>query len=218
MQKVNNHPVHILNKNGDLSPSSFIPFCSFGEDLIGAEIKGFDVPVCNIFKPKNHNDQLCYETDLQELKDNNNKNLMKQLEIGLTLILDYNEERQIDFKQRSAKRSSGKAFDSNHENSVSLHLNTKSTGIRYSVLYLGIFNYLDPVSLFGEAQYNLNNLKEIYVTDSFLGLERNTRNCQSIETFDDCTTRLYLEKLRTQCGCLPLSVSLSDMVKLYKLY
>ena len=68
-----------------------------------------DIPVCNIFKPKNHFDQLCYETDLQELKDNDKDTLLKQFEIGLTLILDYNEERQMDI---------------NDDNSVSLYLNT----------------------------------------------------------------------------------------------
>ena len=31
LQTVNNHPVHILNNEGDFSPSSFIPFCIFGE-------------------------------------------------------------------------------------------------------------------------------------------------------------------------------------------
>ena len=73
------------------------------------------MPVCNIFKPKRQYDQLCYETDLQELKHNNNEVLMKQLEIGLTLILDYNEERQMNL-----------AFDNNDDNSVSLYLNTIS--------------------------------------------------------------------------------------------
>ena len=126
--------MHILNKKGELSSSSFIPFCSFGEDLIGDKIIGFEIPACNIFKPKIHNDQLCYETDLQEIKRYNNELLMKQLETGLTLILDYNEERQMNFKQNYTKRSSRKAFDSNHNSSVSLYLNTKSIkGI--SVLY-----------------------------------------------------------------------------------
>merc|ERR1711860_404923 len=45
---------------------------------------------------------------------------------------------------------------------------------------------------------------EIIVTDSFLGLERDIRNCQNIETFNDCITRQYNEKLLQQCGCLPL--------------
>ena len=118
LQEVSNHPVHIKKKNGEFSTSSFIPFCSFGNDLIGSKIKGLDIPVCDIFNTKIHNDQLCYETDLQELKNNNTDILLKQLETGLTLILDYNEERQIDFQHFT-----NKSFD-NDDNSVSLYLNT----------------------------------------------------------------------------------------------
>ena len=72
---------------------------------------------------------------------------------------------------------------------------------------------LDPVTLYGEGQYNLLSLKEISVTDSFMGLDQNTRNCQNIETYDDCKTRLYLDHLRQKCGCLPLTLRLSGEVK-----
>ena len=92
LQTVNNHPVHILIDERKFSPSSFIPFCYFGEEFIGAKINEYDVPVCNIFKPKIYLDQLCYETNLQDLKDS--QKIGKQLEMGLTLVLDYNEERQ----------------------------------------------------------------------------------------------------------------------------
>ena len=128
MQIVTNHPAHILNKNGNLSTSSFIPFCSFGEDLIGAKVSGLEIPVCNIFKAKNHHDQLCYETDLQELKDTNNEIIERQIKNGLVLFLDYNEERQIDFQLDSANKSDMKKIGFTSEESVSdsasLHLNT----------------------------------------------------------------------------------------------
>ena len=75
-----------------------------------------------------------------------------------------------------------------------------------------IFQILDPVGLLGEGRFNLLSLKEINATDSFMGLHRDTRNCQNIETYDDCKTRLYIEKLRQECGCLPLSLRLSDKV------
>merc|ERR1712074_371782 len=51
LQTVSNHPVHILNDEGGFSPSSFIPFCSFGDEFIGVKVNQSDVPVCNIFKP-----------------------------------------------------------------------------------------------------------------------------------------------------------------------
>ena len=95
LQTLNNHPVHILTKEGDFSPSSFIPFCSFGKEFIGTRTDEFDIPVCNISKPMIHLDQICYEIDLQEMKDSNDEKLMNQLELGLTLAMDYNEERQL---------------------------------------------------------------------------------------------------------------------------
>ena len=88
------HPVHIFDREGNISPSSFIPFCSFGNDMkiMGKEVNGFNDPVCNSFEAKIRNDQLCYEVDLEKYKDE--INIKEQLESGLVLILDYNLERQ----------------------------------------------------------------------------------------------------------------------------
>ena len=56
-------------------------------------------------------------------------------------------------------------------------------------------------------------MKEISVTESFMGLEKETKKCQDIETYDDCKTRIYIEHLRQECGCPPLSLRLSGKVK-----
>ena len=56
------------------------------------KIEGFDVLVCNCFKPKVIHDQLCYEVDLKRFgKEENRENELKH---GLILLLDLNEERQ----------------------------------------------------------------------------------------------------------------------------
>ena len=80
--------------------------------------------VCDIFKPKLYYDQLCFETDLQELKDRDN--LMNQLELGLTLVIDYNEERQINPNNAKNVSSSGKehSFNLNKDNSFTMYLDT----------------------------------------------------------------------------------------------
>ena len=125
---MSNHPVHILNNKGDFSPSSFIPFCSFGEEFIGEKIEQFDLPVCNIFKPKQYFDQLCYETNLQDLKDS--IKIDKQLEKGFTLVLDYNEERQINLKNSSKTEFNIYNTIYSHENDIesfSLYIETIST-------------------------------------------------------------------------------------------
>ena len=126
LQRVSNHPAHILFTEGGVSPSSFIPFCSFGERFLGTKIGGFDIPVCNIFKPTIYLDQLCYETSLQDLKDNSSKKIGKQLEMGLTLVLDYNEERQSDNLAQKKKPNPIKALYNNDDDDVSMYLDTIS--------------------------------------------------------------------------------------------
>ena len=121
LQTITNHPVHIYTEYDEFSPSSFIPFCSFGEEFIGANLSGFDIPVCNIFKPRNYLDQLCYETDLHELKHNQSQKIGKQLELGLTLVLDYNEERQNYAIIPKNDSNRMKAFYHN-DNDISIYL------------------------------------------------------------------------------------------------
>ena len=128
---MSNHPVHILNDEGNFSPSSFIPFCSFGDDFIGAKTKEFPIPVCDIFKPKLYFDQLCYETNLQELKDSSK--IRTQLKLGLALAIDYNEERQHEIKISSKKDSHVKKNDADG-NSFSMFVDTIS--IHFNSVYL----------------------------------------------------------------------------------
>ena len=65
--------------------------------------------------------------------------------------------------------------------------------------------------LSGEGQYSFNNLKEIFVTDSFMELDNNIRNCQRIDTYEECKTKQHIENLLNHCGCLPISY-LTDKV------
>ena len=76
---------------------------------------------------------------------------------------------------------------------------------------------LDPVALSGEGQYNLNILKEIEVTESFIGLDEYVRQCQIVETYDDCTTRHYIENMRKSCGCLPLALRIYEQVHILQI-
>ena len=124
LQTVTNHPVHILNDEGGFSPSSFVPFCSFGGEFLGKKIDGFEIPVCDIFKPRNYLDQLCYETNLHDLKDS--QKIREQLENGLTLVLDYNEERQ-NYNMIPKNGSQTKRALYHKNNDVSIYLDTIST-------------------------------------------------------------------------------------------
>ena len=67
--------------------------------------------------------------------------------------------------------------------------------------------FSEPVKLIGEGKYNLNIMKDIKVTDSYLGLDMKHRGCQNEEPLDNCTTRHYIDTLLQQCGCLPLRIA-----------
>ena len=130
LKKVSYHPVHIIEGNISLSPSAFIPFCSFGDDMLltGSVVDGFSIPVCNIFQAKIWNNQLCYEVNLQKLKDKHK--LEDQLKKGLILLLDYNEELQLNGvtinDKVNRKKLKNSYFFEEQDDSVNIHLNTIS--------------------------------------------------------------------------------------------
>ena len=66
---------------------------------------------------------------------------------------------------------------------------------------------LEPVKLIGEGKYNLDALKEIRVTQSYLRMDMDIKKCQNEEPLENCTTRTYMESFLQQCGCLPLQLS-----------
>ena len=68
------------------------------------------------------------------------------------------------------------------------------------------------MQLVGEGEYNLNVLKEIKVTESYLGLDSVVTGCQTKESFDNCTTRMYRQTFIDQCKCLPFDIRLSNEV------
>ena len=176
---------------------------------LGTKIEQFNHPVCNRFQPIIRNDELCYQVDLNRFR--NEATIDKQLKKGLVLLLDFNEDRQL--KMDSAKSNEKKSvFTSDAENSAQIHLDTMSEirmkDCNFTLNYTNFFT--DSVTLQGNGQFNLNILKEISVTDSFLGLDQDVRRCQNDEPYDNCTTRHYIQALKEKCGCLPFPVKTLD--------
>ena len=66
-----------------------------------------------------------------------------------------------------------------------------------------------------ENECNLNVIKEITATSSFLSLDRNVRKCQDDETFEECVTSKYIDNLIKKCNCLPLDLRLTEKVFLF---
>ena len=79
--------------------------------------------------------------------------------------------------------------------------------------------------MFGEGEYNIV-LENVNVTESYLGLKEEVRNCrESEEDYQQCVTQNYVQRVKDECQCLPLSMSLDKNVstilflkELYLLY
>ena len=74
--------------------------------------------------------------------------------------------------------------------------------------------FLDSLKLPIDFNYNLNVVKEIQVTESYLTLEDDLRKCNNEETSDDCANHLYIDTFLKKCNCLPLRLQLKNEVKL----
>jgi len=64
-------------------------------------------------------------------------------------------------------------------------------------------------------EYNLNNVKEIEVTEDFLTLDKPIIKCQNDESLEDCKTRKYIDALNKKCKCLPFAIRNDDEVTHY---
>ena len=109
---ITNHPVHIMAQDNKISPSAFIPFCEFGGNMsgMGMTIDIFNVPVCKCFQAKIKDDQLCYEVDLNRFTDKDNVD--KELKLGFYFVMDYNEDRQVNFFERNTLQNMNKGLAS----------------------------------------------------------------------------------------------------------
>ena len=86
-----NHPVHISQLN---KASSFIPFCSFGGEILGESLGEFRVPVCRLFREKVVQGRLCYEARLERGEEGKGK-WRHKLESGLSFVIDTNYEYDV---------------------------------------------------------------------------------------------------------------------------
>ena len=67
-----------------------------------------------------------------------------------------------------------------------------------------------PVKLIGEGEYNLDDLKEIKVTEDFLGLPEFVRGCKNGEPVENCETEQYIGTMIKECHCVPFYLRLAD--------
>ena len=95
LEKVTNHPVHVVYNNDDSfpSPTALIPFCEFGGNMsiMGVKIDELAYPVCSSFRPKRVKDQLCFMVNPNEYKGK----VSEMGELSLNLAIDFNEDREF---------------------------------------------------------------------------------------------------------------------------
>ena len=125
-QRLDNHPVHIIDEDGGISPSALIPFCEFGGNMsiMGTKMDGFQAPVCNSFRPKIFEGQLCYEVDPDIYRNNISDNSI----LGLSLLISFNEDRQYTIRKRrmSQKKEKPMTLEIESEDQNDLYIGTIS--------------------------------------------------------------------------------------------
>ena len=62
------------------------------------------------------------------------------------------------------------------------------------------------MELTGEGNYEMEEVKQVAITDDFADLDENSRKCQTISRFEDCVTQYFLKALEENCYCLPYNL------------
>ena len=183
---------------------------------MGIKIENFSVPVCNSFQAKIHNDQLCYKVDPNWFMSY--ENIEKDFRAGLTFLVDYNEDRQL-ILEVSSNSTSEYTLMGNFENNLNdekmaIYLSTIGNLIKSDFYYM-VYSKLitsEPMKLYGEGQYNLNVVKEVAVTNSFMGFDTKIIGCQQLYDYEDCKTSHYLKSFLDNCKCLPFNLMIFEKV------
>ena len=85
------------------------------------------MPVCNSFKERILNDQLCFEVDLNQYKSRDS--IANKLKSGLVFFMDYNEDRQITLHENVGRLTYDNFIDavdkSTDDEKAFIYLNSK---------------------------------------------------------------------------------------------
>ena len=66
--------------------------------------------------------------------------------------------------------------------------------------------------MIGEGEYNIV-VEKVDVTESYLGLSEEVRNCQNTEEdYQSCVTENFVQRVKEKCKCLPLGMSIDEEV------
>ena len=196
LREVVNHPVHILNNDGNRNPSALIPFCQIGNKILGKKIDEFLLPVCTGFKPKVLAGSLCYSLDLKEMGDD--IVLGKGKDYALTLLIDLNQEKSLGASKRSL------SYSENDQTFAKKVIQGDSSGLHLAGE--DIFIHIDaffPYSSTGGGLYEMSEIKQIETSADFKTIGQDKTMCQFDETMVECSNRELLTGAVDKCGCVP---------------
>ena len=194
------HPPHMIETNNTFPPSSFIPFCSYKTHLGISEpfpyLPNTSFPMCNSSTPVALDAQLCYSIKL-DMKSQSGR------QGGLTLVLDMNEDRSVDFESLvlASVQEDGSKIAAKSE--LEPADNWKGKGKVYVHL-------LSPFEGSAEGSYSLKSVKKIKGTTDFLDMPKTDRECVR-ETIEACVKRNLLE----ECHCAPWELA-NDQVDCFR--
>ena len=158
--------------------------------LLGREYKNFSLPLCSVFQPRLLNGQLCYSVDVNKVsgldafeQGPNN---------GLTLFIDYNDERMIDINDGFGKK--GTKFKTN------IHDHHQYQKVK---IYM---NTLKPFIGYGPGNYEMSAIKIMDTTEDFVSLPEDVRGCQMQYTTMNCQLEDYMQQAAEICRCSPISL------------
>ena len=153
---MNNHPPHLIDRSGSISPSAFIPFCAYSSnmDSMGQLIDGLEFPICTKLLPRVLEGHLCYTVNISSLVTKYDTKSGK--EHGMSLLLDFNDDRNVQVEEQSNTVSS---------NEKSSPFNVEKGSKNYPKIYIST---LGKFSDYRAGHYGMYFLKKITGTTNFL--------------------------------------------------
>ena len=163
-------------------------------EVFGEYISGLDFPVCNSFKPKILDGELCYALKFSDnrlkSKAGRGKGLLLAIDNGISIEPNNWDDKTV------AKRKNV------------IRTEMKSTGNRARLHILTSHRHEDA----RPGKYAMKSLKVMAATENFLAMPDDVKKCQ-IEAKEDCKSRHYVEQVQKECGCIPWALSSATLDK-----
>ena len=191
---MSNHPVAIYDREGQIQPSAFIPFCSFGAKMMGPEVPNMTFPICDIFEPTVYEGHLCYQVNAEKGRG---QTVFEGKESGLMLLIDVNSERSFDIATEDQHKGNDKSVRDVYLGQA----RTENKNVNLANIHIGTL-----AQYTGQApgDFALTAIKEMTGSENFLAWPEDKRKC-ALEKYEKCQMKGFLEE-SMKCGCSPFQL------------